>query len=105
MQITKDSDLIEWNNSECFIVGDFVKYRGKTGLVLEQIHQYLKTDILGAGWINVLTEGKYMVRGVPKTCERCKHFGFNYSGVPSECSRDKNTYDPDHNCNYWEFNR
>ena len=98
--ITKDSDLIEWNNSENYVCGDFIKYRGKIGIVLEQIHQYIKTDIPGAGWINIIVEGKYTVRGVPKTCERCKH-SYGYSQSPQYCEYSHSSVLPDHNCDHW----
>jgi len=99
--IDKDSDLIEWNNSENFIPGDFIKYRGKTGIVLEQVHQYIKTDIPSAGWINIIIEGPYTVRGVPKFCKRCKHFKYNYSSESSLCLIDKNIHKCEDSCSEW----
>ena len=93
---------IEWNNSECFAPGDHIKFRGKTGIVTEQIHQYIHTDIPGMGWINTIQEGKYMVRGVPKTCKRCKH-GYGYSCCPLFCHFSQDTVMPDDTCQHWEM--
>jgi len=100
--IDKDSDLIEWNNSENFIPGDFIKYRGKTGIVIEQIYQYIKTDIPGVGWINIIVDGPYTVRGIPKTCKRCKN-AYGYSCTPTYCKYSQSSVlTPDYHCDHFE---
>lgn len=82
-----NQDHIFWCNSEAYTIGDLIKVNGKTGIVLETIHQYVKTDIPGQGWIDVVSYHN-TVRGVPKICGRCKH-SCGYSGGPYYCDLHK----------------
>jgi len=103
MKALKKEIEICWCNSEEYTPGDLIKIRGKTGTVLETIHQYLKTDIPGLGWINVITEGKNTVRGIPKNCDHC-YYAQGYSGGPYYCiDSKKNTLDKDHTCKNWSY--
>jgi hypothetical protein len=103
MQELKGIDVC-WCNSENYTPGDLIKIRGKTGRVTEVIHQYLKTDIPGLSWINVITEGKNTVRGILKNCDHCV-YAFGYSGGPYSCEISNQENDKDHTCKNWSYFR
>jgi len=90
-----------WCNSENFTIGDPIKVRGKIGTVTEKIHQYLHTDIPGIGWIN--PENTTTVRGIPKTCHRCK-YSLGYSGGQYFCDMHKTkNHDQNDTCDQWNY--